>query len=157
MSKVTRATKMLEQAGIAFTVHSYTYDPAASRIGLQAAEALREEPGRVLKTLMALVDGKPVCVIVPSDREVSMKKLAAAFDGKSAEMMKPADAERITGYKTGGISPFGQTRRTPAVIEEQALGHDLVYVNGGQRGLQVRLKAQDLVPALNAIVATIVV
>ena len=102
---------MLEQAGIAFTVHSYNYDPAASRIGLQAAEALGEEPGRVLKTLMALVDGKPVCVIVPSDREVSMKKLAAAFDGKSAEMMKPTDAERITGYKTGGISPFGQTRK----------------------------------------------
>ncbi len=156
MSKVTRATKMLEQAGIAFTVHSYIYDPAASRIGLQAAEALGEEPGRVLKTLMALVDGKPVCVIVPSDCEVSMKKLAAALGGKSAEMMKPADAERITGHKTGGISPFGQTRNTPAVIEQQALAHSLVYVNGGQRGLQVRLKAQDLVPALNAIVAPIV-
>ena len=80
--KVTRATKMLEQAGIAFTVHSYNYDPAASRIGLQAAEALGEEPGRVLKTLMALVDGKPVCVIIPSDNEVSMKKLAAAFERK---------------------------------------------------------------------------
>ena len=91
----------------------------------------------MLKTLMALVDGKPVCVILPSDREVSMKKLAAAFGGKSAEMMKPTDAERITGYKTGGISPFGQTRKKlPAVIEEQALAHDLVYVNGGQRGLQ---------------------
>ncbi len=156
MPKVTRATKVLEQAGIAFTVHSYDYDPSASRIGLQAAEALGEEPGRVLKTLMALVDGKPVCVIVPSDREVSMKKLAAAFGGKSAEMMKPADAERISGYKTGGISPFGQMRKIPAVIEAQALAHDLVYINGGQRGLQVRLKAQDLVPALNASVAPIV-
>jgi Cys-tRNA(Pro)/Cys-tRNA(Cys) deacylase len=156
MPKVTRATKMLEQAGIAFTVHSYSYDPAASRVGLQAAEALGEEPGRVLKTLMAFVDGKPVCVMVPSDKEVSMKKLAAAFDGKSAEMMKPADAERISGYKTGGISPFGQTRKTPAVLEEQALAHDLVYVNGGQRGLQIRLQVRDLVSALNAIVAPIV-
>jgi Cys-tRNA(Pro)/Cys-tRNA(Cys) deacylase len=156
MPKVTRATKMLEQAGVAFTVHSYDYDPAASRIGLQAAEALGEEPGRVLKTLMALVDGKPVCVIVPSDREVSMKKLAAAFGGKSAEMMKPADAERISGYKTGGISPFGQMRKIPAVIEAQALTHGLVYINGGQRGLQVRLKAQDVVPALNAIAAPVV-
>ena len=128
MSKVTRATKTLEQAGIAFTVHSYNYDPVASRIGLQAAEALGEEPGRVLKTLMALVDGKPVCVIIPSDKEVSMKKLAAAFDGKSAEMMKPADAEQFSGYKTGGISPFGQTRKIPAAIEEHALAHDLVYV-----------------------------
>jgi Cys-tRNA(Pro)/Cys-tRNA(Cys) deacylase len=114
MSKVTRATKMLEETSVAFTVHSYSYDPVASRVGLQAAEALGEEPGRVLKTLMAFVDGKPVCAIVPSDKEVSMKKLAAAFDGKSAEMMKPADAERISGYKTGGISPFGQTRKIAA-------------------------------------------
>ena len=129
MPKVTRATKMLEQAGIAFTVHSYNYDPAASGIGLQAAEALGEEPGRVLKTLMALVDGKPVWVIIPSDKELSMKKLAASFDGKSAEMMKPANAERITGYKTGGISPFGQTRKFPAAIEEHALEHDFAYVN----------------------------
>jgi Cys-tRNA(Pro) deacylase len=79
-----------------------------------------------------------------------------SFGGRSAEMMKPADAERISGYKTGGISPFGQTRKTPAVLEEQALAHDLVYVNGGQRGLQVRLQVSDLVSALNAIVAPIV-
>jgi len=79
MSKATRATKMLEQAAIAFTVHAYDYDPHADSIGLQAAESLDEEPARVLKTLMALVDGKPVCVIVPSDREVSMKRLASAF------------------------------------------------------------------------------
>jgi Cys-tRNA(Pro)/Cys-tRNA(Cys) deacylase len=157
MSKVTRATKALEQAGIAFTVHAYDYDPDASRIGMQAAEALGEEPARVLKTLMALVDGKPVCVIVPSDREVSMKKLAAAFGGKSAEMMKPADAERVTGYKTGGISPFGQMRKVPAAVEAQALAQGLVYVNGGQRGLQVRLEAQDLARALNAAVAPVVV
>jgi Cys-tRNA(Pro)/Cys-tRNA(Cys) deacylase len=156
MSKVTRATKALEQAGIAFTVHTYDYDPDASRIGMQAAEALGEEPARVLKTLMALVDGKPVCVVVPSDREVSMKKLAAAFGGKSAEMMKPADAERVTGYKTGGISPFGQMRKVPAAVEAQALAQGLVYVNGGQRGLQVRLEARDLARALNAVVAPVV-
>jgi Cys-tRNA(Pro) deacylase len=87
MSKATRATKMLEQAGIAFTLHSYEYQPDADRIGLQAAEALHERPERVLKTLMALVDDKPVCVIIPSDREVAMKKLAAAFAGRSAKMM----------------------------------------------------------------------
>ena len=68
-------------------------------------------------------------------------------------MMKPAEAEQISGYKTGGISPFGQTRKTPAAIEEHALAHDLVYVNGGQRGLQVRLQVSDLVSAPNAIVA----
>lgn len=156
MSRVTRATRMLEQAGVAFTVHAYDYDPDADSIGLQAAEALGEPPGRVLKTLMALVDGKPVCVIVPSDHEVSMKKLAAAAGGKSAQMMKPADAERISGYKVGGISPFGQMRRLPAVIEASALAHELVYLNGGQRGLQVRLRPQDVVAVLAAKSAAVV-
>ena len=111
MSKRTRATEMLEKAALSFSVHSYDYDPNADRIGLQAAEALQQPPERVLKTLMALVDGRPVCVIVPSDHEVSMKRLAAAFGGKSAQMMKPTDAERVTGYKVGGISPFGQKRK----------------------------------------------
>jgi Cys-tRNA(Pro)/Cys-tRNA(Cys) deacylase len=156
MSKATRATKLLEQAGIAFTVHSYDYDPNADSIGLQAAQSLGEPPARVLKTLMALVDGKPVCVIVPSDSEVSMKKLAAAVGGKSAQMMKPADAERVTGYKVGGISPFGQMRKVPTVIEAQALAHGLVYVNGGQRGLQVRLSPHDMLSALDFIAAPVV-
>lgn len=156
MSKVTRATRMLEQAGVAFTVHAYDYDGNADRIGLQAAEALGEAPARVLKSLMALVDGKPVCVIVPSDREVSMKKLAAAFGGKSAQMMKPADAERLSGYKVGGISPFGQTRPPRAAIEAQAMAQDLVFINGGQRGLQVRLDPRDAAKVLNAVVAPLV-
>src|SRR5262245_65646642 len=115
MSKTTRATKMLERAGVAFTVHSYHYDPNADQIGLQAAEALGQPPERVLKTLMALVDGKSACVIMASDSEVSMKKLAAAFGGKTAQMMKPADAERMSGYKVGGISPFGQMRTVRTV------------------------------------------
>lgn len=156
MSKVTRATKMLEQAGVAFTVHTYDYDGDADRIGLQAAEALGEVPSRVLKSLMALVDGKPVCVVVPSDREVSMKKLAAAFGGKSAQMMKPADAERMSGYKVGGISPFGQMKPPRAAIEEQAMAQDLVFINGGQRGLQVRLNPHDAAKALGAIIAPLV-
>jgi Cys-tRNA(Pro)/Cys-tRNA(Cys) deacylase len=153
VAKSTRATQALEKAGIAFTLHGYDYDPDADKIGMQAAEALGEAPQRVLKTLMALVDGKPVCVIVPSDREVSMKKLAAAFGGKSAAMMKPAEAERISGYKVGGISPFGQTRALPTAIEEQALAETLVYMNGGQRGLQVRLAPRDAATLLKAIVA----
>lgn len=156
MSRVTRATKMLEQAGVAFTVHTYDYDGDADRIGLQAAAALGEEPSRVLKSLMALVDGKPVCVILPSDREVSMKKLAAAFGGKSAQMMKPADAERLSGYKVGGISPFGQMRPPRAAIEEQAMAQDLVFINGGQRGLQVRLDPHDAARVLSAVVAPLI-
>jgi Cys-tRNA(Pro)/Cys-tRNA(Cys) deacylase len=156
MSRATRATKMLEQAGIAFSVHAYDYDPDADRIGLQAAQALGEPPGRVLKTLMARVDGKPVCVILPSDHEASMKRLAAAFGGKSAEMMKPADAERMSGYKIGGISPFGQMRKLPTAIEAQAMAHELVFINGGQRGLQVRLNPHDAARVLDAIAAPLV-
>ncbi|MBB3408064.1 Cys-tRNA(Pro)/Cys-tRNA(Cys) deacylase [Rhizobium sp. BK316] len=156
MSKNTRATQVLTQAGIAFTVHTYDYDPSAERVGLQAAEALGEEPHRVLKTLMAEVDGKPVCVVVPSDREVSMKKLASAFRGKSANMMKPADAERLTGYHVGGISPFGQRKIVPTALEETALAEPLVYINGGQRGLQVRLAPKDALKALKATAAALI-
>jgi Cys-tRNA(Pro)/Cys-tRNA(Cys) deacylase len=153
VSKSTRATKALEQAGVAFTVHVYDYDPDADKIGVQAAAALGEPPRRVLKTLVALVDGKPVCVILASDREVSMKKLAAALGGKSAEMMKPAEAERISGYKIGGVSPFGQSRRLKTAIEAEALLEPYVFVNGGQRGLQVRLAPRDAVALLEAVVA----
>jgi len=156
VAKATRATQMLEKHGVSFTVHTYDYDPDAQRTGMQAAEALGEAPERVLKTLMALVDGKPICAIVPSDREVSMKKLAAAFSGKSAQMMRPPEAERLTGYKVGGISPFGQMRKVPAVMEETALAHALVYVNGGQRGLQVRLAPGDAIAVLNAKTASLI-
>ena len=156
MSKTTRATQVLARSGVEFTVHTYDYDPNAERVGLQAAEALGEEPRRVLKTLMAEVDGKAVCVVVPSDREVSMKKLAAAFGGKSANMMKPADAERLTGYHVGGISPFGQKKLVPTALEEAALTEALVYMNGGQRGLQVRLAPGDALKALNAKAASLI-
>lgn len=156
MSKATRATAALEKAGVAFSVHRYDYDADAPSVGLQAAEALGEAPARVLKTLMTLVDGKPVCAIAPSDCDVAMKKLAAAAGGKQAQMMKPADAERISGYKVGGVSPFGQMRKAPVVIEVSALAHDHVYLNGGQRGLQVRLDPRDATRVLDAIVAPIV-
>ena len=151
MSKTTRATRSLEKLGVKFAVHSYIYDPGAASIGLQAAEALGVPPARVLKTLMAEVDGKPVCAVVPSDCEVSMKKLAAAFGAKTARMMRPADAERLTGYHVGGISPFGQKKRVPVAIEAAALGHASVFLNGGQRGLQIELAPQDAVTAASAI------
>ncbi|KMO27308.1 Cys-tRNA(Pro) deacylase [Methylobacterium aquaticum] len=150
MSKTTRATQALVRAGIPHSVHTYEYDPEAPRIGLQAAEAIGVSPGVVFKTLMATVDGKPVCVLVPSDREVSLKKLAAAFAGKSAAMMRPADAERLTGYHVGGISPLGQKRAVPTLVETAALAHPEVFVNGGQRGLQLRVKPEDLVRVLQA-------
>jgi Cys-tRNA(Pro)/Cys-tRNA(Cys) deacylase len=156
MSKSTRATMALGAAGAKFDVVVYDYDPDADRIGMQAAESLGVSPSIVLKTLMAEVDGKPVCVVVPSDKEVSMKKLAAALRGKAANMMKPAMAEKATGYVVGGISPFGQKKPVPTVFEIEAMAHDLVYMNGGQRGLQVRLTPADAVAAAKAITAAIV-
>jgi Cys-tRNA(Pro)/Cys-tRNA(Cys) deacylase len=156
MSKVTRATRTLQQAGVAFTIHEYEYDPDADSVGLAAAAALGELPGRVLKTLMTRVDGKPACAILPSDRELSMKKLAQALGGKSAQMMSPADAERLTGYKVGGISPFGQMKRVPVAVEASTLAEDLAYMNGGQRGLQVRLAPRDMVALLGAVTADLV-
>ncbi|MGO4704486.1 Cys-tRNA(Pro) deacylase [Microvirga sp. 2MCAF38] len=150
MSKTTRATLALQQAGISFTVATYDYDPNAERIGLQAAEALGADPSSVLKTLMVEVDGKPACVIVPSDCEVNLKKLAAAFGGKSAQMMKPADAERITGYHVGGISPFGQKKRVPTLVDGGAFAHERVFINGGQRGVQVNLDPRDALTVLGA-------
>jgi Cys-tRNA(Pro)/Cys-tRNA(Cys) deacylase len=151
MSKETRATLELSRLGIPFSLRTYDYDGEAERIGLQAAEAMGVEPHRVLKTLMAEVDGKPVCVVVPSDSEVSMKKLAAAFGAKAAKMMRPADAERLTGYRVGGISPFGQKKKVPAAIEATALSQAKVFINGGQRGLQIELDPNDACKALGAI------
>jgi Cys-tRNA(Pro)/Cys-tRNA(Cys) deacylase len=156
MSSTTRATQFLKQQGVSFTLASYDYDPDAEKIGVAAAEAMGVPPQRVLKTLMAEVDGKPVCVVVPSDREVSMKKLAQAFGGKTAAMMKPADAERITGYHVGGISPFGQKKRVPAAVEESALVHQSVFLNGGQRGLQVCMAPGEIVRVLKAVAAAVV-
>jgi Cys-tRNA(Pro)/Cys-tRNA(Cys) deacylase len=157
MSRSTPATLALENAGVVFTLHAYDYDPDAPRVGLQAAEAMGVDPATVFKTLMAEADGKPACVVVASDREVSMKALARALGAKSARMMKPADAERITGYKVGGVSPFGQKRQVPTIVDEAALAHPLVYLNGGQRGLQVRLAPAAAVEALGAATAAVAI
>ncbi|VIO69611.1 Cys-tRNA(Pro)/Cys-tRNA(Cys) deacylase YbaK [Bradyrhizobium ivorense] len=150
MPNSTPATMALRRLGIAFKLHTYVYDSDAESIGLQAAQALGVEPDRMLKTLMVEVDGKPVCAVVPSDCELSMKKLAAAFGGKSAKMMRPADAERLTGYHVGGISPFGQKKRAPTAIDESALTHVTVFVNGGQRGLQIEIDPNDAALAAGA-------
>ncbi|MFC5371661.1 Cys-tRNA(Pro) deacylase [Brevundimonas faecalis] len=143
MSKTTPATVALTKAGVAFELFPYDYDPDAPRVGLQAAEALGKAPEQVFKTLMTLADSKPACVIIPSDCEVSMKKLAAALGAKSAQMMKPAEAERLTGYKVGGVSPFGQRKRVPTVMDETAVLFEQVLINGGQRGLLLGLTPDD--------------
>ena len=153
MSRTTPATVALTKAGVAFELHPYDYDPDAARVGLQAAEALGWAPEQVFKTLMTLVDAKPVCVILPSDCEVSMKKLAAAAGGKSAQMMKPADAERLTGYKVGGVSPFGQRKAVPTVMDETAILFDRILINAGQRGLLLDIAPEDARRATGAVLA----
>jgi Cys-tRNA(Pro)/Cys-tRNA(Cys) deacylase len=151
MAKSTPATLALQKAGVSFDLHEYDYDPNAARIGMQAAEALGITPARLLKTLMAKAGDEVVCVLAPSDREVNLKKLAAAAGAKSAAMLGAAEAERATGYHVGGISPFGQKRRARVFVEQAALAFPKVVCNGGRRGLQVELAPADLVRVLGAI------
>jgi len=155
MAKSTPATLALQKAGVAFDLHEYVYDPNAERIGMQAAEALGIEPARLLKTLMAKAGDETVCVLAPSDREVNLKKLAAAAGTKHAAMLGAAEAERITGYHVGGISPFGQKKRVRVFVEKAALEFPRIVVNGGRRGLQAELAPADLVRVLGAVAADI--
>src|SRR5215470_7463546 len=155
MAKGTPATVALDKARVAFTLHEYDYDPEAASIGLQAAQALGIAPARLLKTLMAKAGGTIVCVLAPSDREVSLKKLATAAGAKDAAMLPAAEAERVTGYHVGGISPFGQKRRVRVFIDRSALEFETVLCNGGRRGLQVELAPADLVRLLEAKAAEI--
>jgi Cys-tRNA(Pro)/Cys-tRNA(Cys) deacylase len=150
MSHTTQGTLALDKLDIAYDLHPYAYDPDAPRVGLQAAEALGIDPAQLFKTLMAEVDGKPVCVIIPSDAEASMKKVAAVFAGKSAAMMKVPDAERLTGYKVGGIGPFGQKRAVVTALDETAELFERIYINAGQRGLLLSLTPADALRAASA-------
>ncbi|MBN8935724.1 MAG: Cys-tRNA(Pro) deacylase [Rhizobiales bacterium] len=153
MARGTPATVALEKAKVAFTLHEYDYDPNAARIGMQAAEALGVSPSRLLKTLMAKAGGAVVCVLIASDREVNLKKLAAAAGAKDAAMLPAAEAERVTGYHVGGISPLGQKKRARVFIEAAALAHSTVILNGGRRGLQIEIVPQELVRLLSATAA----
>lgn len=155
MAKSTPATLALQKAGVAFTLHEYDYDPNAESIGMQAAEALGIEPARLLKTLMVKAGSEVVCVLAPSDREVNLKKLAAAAGAKSAAMLGAAEAERLTGYHVGGISPFGQKKRVRVFVDASALAFPKVVCNGGRRGLQIELAPADLVRVLGATAAEI--
>jgi Cys-tRNA(Pro)/Cys-tRNA(Cys) deacylase len=110
---------------------------------------------RLLKTLMAKAGANVVCVLMPSDREVSLKKLAAAAGAKEAAMLGVAEAERMTGYRVGGISPFGQKKRARVFVEADALDFDTVLLNGGRRGLQIEMKPADLVRLLDATVVAV--
>jgi Cys-tRNA(Pro)/Cys-tRNA(Cys) deacylase len=141
----TPATLAAERAGIEFQVHEYEHDPRAPAYGLEAADRLGLDPARVLKTLVAELDGQRLAVaLVPSARELNLKALAGAAEAKRAALADPRDAERATGYVVGGISPLGQRRRLPTFVDGAAPADGHVFVSGGRRGLELELSLADL-------------
>ena len=151
----TPATVALTRAGIRFTLHEYHHDPRAESYGLEAAEALGVELGRVFKTLMSSVDGVLIVGIVPVSGQLNLKSLAKAVGGSKAAMADLAAAERATGYVAGGISPIGQKRPHRTVLDRSASAHDTVFVSAGRRGLDLEIAPADLVSITRAVVAPI--
>lgn len=147
----TPATVALTSAGIDFTAHTYEHDPRAASYGLEAAEALGVPPERVFKTLLARVDDRLAVAVVPVGGQLDLKALARALGGSKAVMADPAAAERATGYVVGGISPIGQKRPHPTVVDSSTLDHPTVFVSGGRRGLDLELAPADLIRITEAI------
>ena len=157
----TPAILALERAGIGFTVHAYDHDPRASSYGLEAAEALGVDPARVFKTLMvSLSPGEPgrprlAVGVVPVLGQLDLKALARALGSSRAVMAEVGDAERATGYVAGGISPVGQRRNHPTVLDSSALAHGTVLVSAGRRGLDLEIDPADLVAVTGAVTAPV--
>jgi Cys-tRNA(Pro)/Cys-tRNA(Cys) deacylase len=147
----TRATSVLIAAGVPHRLHEYSPGKGAEETyGEAVAARLGVDPGRVLKTLIALIDGSPVVAIVPVNRLLAEKALARAGGGKRAEMAPAATAERLTGYVVGGISPFGQRRQLPCFLDDSAADFETVFVSGGRRGLQLEIHHLVLVELVGA-------
>lgn len=151
----TTATIALERAKVPFTLHEYAHDPRHESYGLEASEALGVPPGRVFKTLVAAVDGTLAVGVVPVHCQLDLKALAAAVGGKKAALAEVAAAERATGYVAGGISPVGQKRRLPVVVDESALELATMFCSAGRRGLEIEIVPADLIKAAGAKVAAI--
>ena len=151
----TPAVFVARQAGIEYRVHAYEHDPSHGSYGEEAAALLGIEPGRVFKTLVATVDGIPVIAVVPVDRQLDLKELAHARGGKRAAMSDAHGAERATGYVLGGISPLGQKKLLPTVIDASVLGFETVFVSAGRRGLDIELAPEDLVRVTSAMTTNI--
>ncbi|MFC8144770.1 Cys-tRNA(Pro) deacylase [Streptomyces paradoxus] len=151
----TPATVALTAAGTAYTVHSYDHDPAHPSYGEEAAEAMGVSPERVFKTLVADVDGALTVAVVAVAGQLDLKALAAAVGGKRAAMADPALAERTTGYVRGGISPLGQRKKLPTVLDASAAAHATICVSAGRRGLEVELAPEDLRQLTGAVLAPI--
>ena len=151
----TPAAQALDRAGVVHTLRPYDHDPRAESYGLEAAEVLGVDPARVLKTLLAEADGRLVVAVVPVAGRLDLKALARAVGARKAVMADPSVAERATGYVVGGISPLGQRRAHPTVVDTSALDHETVLVSAGRRGLDVELAPGDLVELTSATTAPI--
>jgi Cys-tRNA(Pro)/Cys-tRNA(Cys) deacylase len=151
----TPAVRTLQRARVVHTLRPYEHDPRAASYGVEAAVTLGVEPGRVFKTLLADADGRLVVAVVPVSGRLDLKALARAVGARRATMADPAAAQRATGYVVGGISPLGQKRAHPTVVDASALDHDTVLVSAGRRGLDVELAPGDLV-ALTAATTAII-
>jgi Cys-tRNA(Pro)/Cys-tRNA(Cys) deacylase len=146
---------LLVKQKVAHTLHPYSVDADTPNYGAVVAEALGADPGRVFKTLVTEVDGALTVAVVPVTGDIDLKALASAAGGKKAAIADRDLAERVTGYVRGGISPLGQRKRLPTVVDQSALDSELIYVSAGKRGLQVRLSAEDLIRLTGAKVASI--
>ena len=151
----TPATALLAREKVSHTLHPYPHDPRSDAFGDEAATALDVAPERLFKTLIASVDGRLVCAVVPVAGRLDLKALAAAVGAKRATMAEPAAASRATGYVVGGISPLAQKTRLPVVIDESASRYPTVFVSAGKRGLQVELTPSDLARLTSAVLAPI--
>ena len=152
---VTPAIDELERNGVAFSVHEYERGESLHDFGLEAADKLGFDADQVFKTLLVTADGNQAVAIVPVSAKLSLKAVGKALGAKRVEMCDPAVAERVTGYVRGGISPFGQKRRLPTVVDEMATVFDTIYVSGGKRGLDIGVAATELIGLLDATVADI--
>ncbi|RIK96372.1 MAG: Cys-tRNA(Pro) deacylase [Proteobacteria bacterium] len=153
---MTPAVRAAQEAGVEHAVLAYEHDPDAEAYGEEAARALGVPPAEVFKTLVAKTDaGQLVVAVVPVAQRLDPKALAAALGAKRVELAPPAEAERATGYVVGGISPLGQKRRLPTVIDASALAHARIHVSAGRRGLEIRLAPADLVRLVAATTAPI--
>jgi Cys-tRNA(Pro)/Cys-tRNA(Cys) deacylase len=146
---------LLTRQGVGHTVHEYAHDPRSTAYGTEAASALDIDPARCFKTLVAEVDGTLAVAVVPVTGSLDLKALATALRGKRAAMADPSVAERTTGYVRGGISPLGQRKRLPTVLDSSAAQLPTVFVSAGRRGLEVELAPADLIRLTNATVAPI--
>ena len=152
---MTPATKLLKANKIDFSIHEYEHDANVKSFGLEAAEKLNLRVEEVFKTLLVTDEKNYFVAILPVHHQLNLKKVAQAVGAKKLKMSDPKDAERLTGYLVGGISPVGQKKRLKTVIDQSAVQLEKLYVSGGKRGLDIGLKPRDLAKVLSATFADV--